>query len=242
MKGRILDYSIQTNTGAISGDDNNRYTFTGAEWRAAGSPQRGRRVDFDPEGNVATAVYGEIPAQDTAPAPERMPGNSSVALVVPAAVNVGRDMVTPVPGLVRSKATALQRNLSRPIRSYATQSTVVIDAEFASPLRRVVAWFVDTVFLFGTLGIALLVWMVIAAILGRSGQSLGKAMLGIRVVRLDGSNPGFGLMLGRTLCRFVASYLFPFANIISFAMMLTDENRRQSIHDRMVGTLVIRKR
>ena len=242
MKGQILDYSIQTNTGAISGDDNNRYTFTGAEWRAAGSPQRGRRVDFDPDGNVATAIYGEIPAQDTAPEPERMPGNSSVALAIPAAVNAGRELVTPAPGLVRSRAAALQRNLSRPIRSYATPSTVVIDAEFASPLRRVVAWFLDTVFLFGTLGIALLVWMVIAAMLGRSGQSLGKALMGIQVVRLDGSNPGLGLMLGRMLCRFIASYVFPLANVISFVLILSDENRRQSIHDRMVGTLVIRKR
>ena len=242
MKGKILDYSIQTNTGVISGDDNNRYTFTGAEWRVARPPRRGLRVDFDPDGNFATAIYGEIPAEEAAPEPERTPGNSSLALAVPAAVNAGRGLADPVRGLVSSRAAVLQRNFSSPIRSYATPSTVVIDAEFASPLRRVVAWFVDTVFLFGTLGIGLLVWMVIAAILGRPGQSLGKTMLGIRVVRLDGSNPSFGLMFGRTLCRFIASYLFPFANIISFVMMLTDDNRRQSIHDRMVGTLVIRKR
>ena len=242
MKGQILDYSIQTNTGAISGDDNNRYTFTGAELRITGPPRRGLRVDFDPDGNVATAIYGEIPAKDASPEPERTPGNSSVALAVPAEVNAGQGLASPVRGLVRSRAAVLQRNLSSPIRSYATPSTLVIDAEFASPMRRVVAWFVDTVFLFGTLGIGLLVWMLIAAILGRSGQSLGKAMLGIRVVRLDGSAPGFGLMLRRTLCRFLTSYIFPFANIISFVMILTDDNRHQSIHDRMAGTLVVRKR
>jgi hypothetical protein len=31
MKGQILDYSIQTNTGIISADDQNRYEFIGAE-------------------------------------------------------------------------------------------------------------------------------------------------------------------------------------------------------------------
>lgn len=47
MKGQILDYSIQTNSGIISGDDQNRYNFTGAEWRGQRPPTRGDRVDFD---------------------------------------------------------------------------------------------------------------------------------------------------------------------------------------------------
>ena len=54
MKGSILDYSIQTNSGIISGDDQNRYKFTGAEWRGQRPPTRGDRVDFniDPTGNA----------------------------------------------------------------------------------------------------------------------------------------------------------------------------------------------
>ena len=47
MKGTILDFSIQTNTGIISGDDQNRYTFIGNEWKDSSSPQRGTKVDFD---------------------------------------------------------------------------------------------------------------------------------------------------------------------------------------------------
>jgi uncharacterized membrane protein YhaH (DUF805 family) len=47
MKGSILDFSIQTNTGIISGDDQNRYNFTGAEWHGQRPPTRGDRVDFD---------------------------------------------------------------------------------------------------------------------------------------------------------------------------------------------------
>jgi len=46
MKGKILDYSIQTNTGVISGEDNKRYIFTLSEWRGTGIPNRGMTVDF----------------------------------------------------------------------------------------------------------------------------------------------------------------------------------------------------
>ena len=35
MKGTILDYSIQNNAGVISRDDEQYYTLTGLEWRAA---------------------------------------------------------------------------------------------------------------------------------------------------------------------------------------------------------------
>ncbi len=47
MKGIILDFSIQTNTGIISGDDSTRYHFLGGEWKETIAPQRGMKVDFD---------------------------------------------------------------------------------------------------------------------------------------------------------------------------------------------------
>ena len=58
MKGQILDFSIQTNSGIISGEDQIRYNFTGSEWRDAKAPTRGDHVDFvsDGAGN-ATQVY-----------------------------------------------------------------------------------------------------------------------------------------------------------------------------------------
>ncbi|QIO06741.1 DUF805 domain-containing protein [Acinetobacter shaoyimingii] len=58
MKGSILDFSIQTNTGIISGDDEKRYNFVGAEWREQRSPSRGDRVDFDIDSEgLATQIY-----------------------------------------------------------------------------------------------------------------------------------------------------------------------------------------
>jgi len=56
MKGQILDYSIQTNSGIISGDDQNRYNFTGAEWRGQRPPTRGDRVDFDIDSTTGNAT------------------------------------------------------------------------------------------------------------------------------------------------------------------------------------------
>ena len=56
MKGQILDYSIQTNSGIISGDDQNRYNFTVAEWRGQRPPTRGDRVDFDIDSTTGNAT------------------------------------------------------------------------------------------------------------------------------------------------------------------------------------------
>lgn len=58
VRGTILDYAIQTNAGVISGDDGNRYSFHGAEWRESGKfPCKGQRVDFSPQSGFATAIY-----------------------------------------------------------------------------------------------------------------------------------------------------------------------------------------
>lgn len=47
MQGKILDFSIQTNSGIISGDDQKRYPFAGSEWKEQQLPKRGMSVDFD---------------------------------------------------------------------------------------------------------------------------------------------------------------------------------------------------
>jgi len=61
MKGVILDFSIQSNSGVISGDDSKRYTFPGAEWKAQVNPAPGLRVDFDSTAaGQAVAIYTEI--------------------------------------------------------------------------------------------------------------------------------------------------------------------------------------
>ena len=57
MKGRLLDYAIQTNSGIISGDDGNRYRFTGDAWKESSLPQRGMYLDFEVSDTNAIDIY-----------------------------------------------------------------------------------------------------------------------------------------------------------------------------------------
>ncbi|MCG9127931.1 TM2 domain-containing protein [Candidatus Poribacteria bacterium] len=57
MKGKILDFSIQSNSGLISGDDGDRYTFTGVDWKSEKHPARGMSVDFTTDDNNAKEIY-----------------------------------------------------------------------------------------------------------------------------------------------------------------------------------------
>ena len=57
MIGQILDFTIQTSSGVISGEDGNRYDFVGAEWKDSVSPSRGMSVDFEVDGNNAASIY-----------------------------------------------------------------------------------------------------------------------------------------------------------------------------------------
>jgi len=57
MKGQILDYSIQTNSGVISTTDGTRYNFVGSEWKGDTPPARGAAVDFEVRNGNAVAVY-----------------------------------------------------------------------------------------------------------------------------------------------------------------------------------------
>jgi uncharacterized RDD family membrane protein YckC len=61
-----------------------------------------------------------------------------------------------------------------------------------------------------------------------SGLTVGKRLFGIRVIRTDGSRPGFGWAFVRTLLLF---FLLP--------PLLYDRDRR-GLHDRAADTIVVR--
>ena len=60
MQGTILAFSIQSNSGAISGNDGNRYAFSGSEWKESRAPTRGTSVDFTIEDNQAKEIYKSV--------------------------------------------------------------------------------------------------------------------------------------------------------------------------------------
>jgi uncharacterized membrane protein YhaH (DUF805 family) len=57
VRGNVIGFDPDTNTGAISGHDGNRYDFVTQEWRARRMPRRGDIVDFQAIDLRATEIY-----------------------------------------------------------------------------------------------------------------------------------------------------------------------------------------
>jgi TM2 domain-containing membrane protein YozV len=56
LRGRVLIYTVSTNTGAISGDNGQRYQFEGKDWQGQVAPNPNAYVDFAVEGNHAVEI------------------------------------------------------------------------------------------------------------------------------------------------------------------------------------------
>ena len=77
-------------------------------------------------------------------------------------------------------------------------------------------------------------WAIWIVLLNR-GTTVGKMLFGLRVVRTDGTNPGFITMLLREWMGKLISYLF-FG--LGFWWALWDKDR-QTWHDKFAGTVVV---
>ena len=83
----------------------------------------------------------------------------------------------------------------------------------------------------------LVVTLLYLIALGRTGQTWGRRIVGIKVVRVsDGAAPGFGRALGRSLFAGIIS-----ANVfyLGYLWMIWDA-QRQTWHDKVAGTVVVR--
>ena len=70
---------------------------------------------------------------------------------------------------------------------------------------------------------------------GRGGATIGKRSFDLMVTREDGRPLGFAAALGRNAIKVLSSFIFPVAILVAFF-----SRRRQGIHDRIVGTVVVR--
>ena len=79
MRGEILSYDATTGAGLISGDDGARYDFTSDALQSPAVPAAGVRVDFVPEGAVATQILilAGAPNKPASPAVTRPPLRSA---------------------------------------------------------------------------------------------------------------------------------------------------------------------
>lgn len=66
-----------------------------------------------------------------------------------------------------------------------------------------------------------------------AGQTVGKWVMGLRVVRTNGQRVGFWAAVRRQIGYWLSSILF-----LGFAWILFD-NRRQGFHDKLAGTFVV---
>ena len=69
MKGQVLDFSVQTSSGVITGSNGSRYKFCGSEWMEDTPPFRGMSVDFEVQGTNAVAVYRALTGTVTGTTP-----------------------------------------------------------------------------------------------------------------------------------------------------------------------------
>ena len=88
-----------------------------------------------------------------------------------------------------------------------------------------------------------LVWFVVTIItaplyfsllVSASGQTIGKYLMGIRIVRVDGQR----MTLGLSFVRFLGYFVSALPLMTGFLVVLVDP-RRRALHDRLAGTCVI---
>jgi uncharacterized RDD family membrane protein YckC len=90
----------------------------------------------------------------------------------------------------------------------------------------------------GTLLYAIIAFAYFALLEGNRGQTLGKMLLGIKVVREDnGEVPGFGAAAIRTVLRLIDGLFFYLVGFI--AILISSKNQR--LGDMAANTLVVRK-
>ena len=57
MRGNVIGFDPDTNTGAVSGHDGNRYDFVTQDWHGRMPPRHGDVVDFQGQGGRALDIY-----------------------------------------------------------------------------------------------------------------------------------------------------------------------------------------
>jgi uncharacterized RDD family membrane protein YckC len=91
--------------------------------------------------------------------------------------------------------------------------------------------------------LALIVWSIITTwLVAKNGQSIGKRLVGIKVVRTDGSRASFARIF---LLRNVVNSLPNLLPYVGWLYQLIDplliyQDSRQCLHDRIADTIVVR--
>ena len=108
--------------------------------------------------------------------------------------------------------------------------------------QRVGAWILDLVLFFVTLVIGYLIWQLVFTL--HHGQTPGKQLVGIRVMRVDGTPSDWGWTFLREwvveglLIGGLGGFLFGIPGIIDLLWAFWDKDR-QTLHDKIMKTVVV---
>lgn len=120
----------------------------------------------------------------------------------------------------------------------AAPATAPVDAPLTGLGRRFGAFVLDLLLSIVLLGIGWLIWSLV---IWTKGQSPGKALLGIRVLKADtGRSASWGTMVLRELVGkwLLGSVTGGITTIVSIVMILTGDTR-QGLWDKIAGTTVV---
>ena len=112
----------------------------------------------------------------------------------------------------------------------------------ASFLRRLSAYVLDAILVFLTLLIGYLIWWLIVL---ANGQTPGKQLVGIRVMKATGEPSGWGLTFVRQfvvqglVIGFLSAVTGGIVFAVNYLLPLFDKNK-QALHDKMVATVVVK--
>jgi len=125
-----------------------------------------------------------------------------------------------------------------------------IKGEYAGFWRRFVAWIIDGILLGAVSGILMFIisaqqtasWLGtvigIVYIVGFwtwRGQTPGKMVMGVKIIKTDGSPIG----IGRAILRYIG-YLVSAIIIFIGYLMIAWDGRKQGLHDKIAGTYVVK--
>ena len=166
------------------------------------------------------------------------------ALIVWALLPVAAPPATPVCDL-----ECLDKNIRAALDPYASAEDIA--SATAGIVLNSTAWFryLGHLFLYAlTLALFLCVGLVLGAIAYivwwsialRRGQTPGKMLVGIRVVRQDGTPADWMTVFVREGLKTML-YMMPLGIIFDFFVTMSDPNRPLSLADRFTGTMVVRR-
>ena len=143
----------------------------------------------------------------------------------------------------------LDKNIRAALDPYASAEDIASGA--AGIVLNATAWLRHLGHLF-LYGLTLLLFLLMGLVLGalayfvwwsftlRRGQTPGKRLVGIRVVRQDGTPADWMTMFVREGLKTML-YLMPFGIIFDFFVTMSDFDRPFSLADRFTGTMVVRR-